>query len=155
KDFAGYPKVPGVQLSKAYFDSLSASEQSDIARQLADFLSVLHKTDTAQPVFKNVSQSYMPADQKDLKKQIAQHFNARLNGQDMERVTQIVQEIDELIARPRPTVFIHNDIYSRHLFWNKAAEQLGIIDFSDMSLDDPAIDFAELYEYGFDFVKKV
>jgi aminoglycoside 2''-phosphotransferase len=32
---------------------------------------------------------------------------------------------------------------------------LGIIDFSDMTRDDPARDFAEIYEYGREFVQAV
>lgn len=38
---------------------------------------------------------------------------------------------------------------------NLAAGRLGLIDFSDMCLGDPAVDFAELYEYGPRFVDEV
>jgi hypothetical protein len=42
-----------------------------------------------------------------------------------------------------------------HLLWDGRERRLGVIDFSDMNLSDVAFDFAELYEYGDDFVKGV
>ena len=155
KDFAGYSKIPGLQLSKDRFDALSKIEQDDIARQLASFLSVIHTENITKPVFKKVSASYLEADQKEVKAQIDRNLKSHISDQDLEIVTGIVREVDGLITQKLPRVFIHNDVYSRHLLWDDGKRRLGLIDFSDMSIDDPAIDFAELHEYGFDFVRQV
>ena len=63
------------------------------------------------------------------------------------------RDVDVLLATDLPEVVVHNDVYSRHLLWDDAAARLGVIDFSDMCLGDPAVDFAELYEYGEAFVR--
>ena len=52
-------------------------------------------------------------------------------------------------------MLLHGDVYSNHLLWDAGHQQLGIIDFSDMTLGDPAFDLAELYEYGQAFVEEV
>jgi aminoglycoside phosphotransferase (APT) family kinase protein len=54
-----------------------------------------------------------------------------------------------------PKVFLHGDIYSTHLLWDSKDKKLGLIDFSDMNIGDPAFDFAELYEYGQEFIEQV
>lgn len=161
KSFAGYDIVPGKNLSKDYFDTLPAAEQTEIARQVAAFLSALHTQDVSQGLLSTVSQSYMPADHADVKRVSAGPLKDVLSPADYALVQQINSEVDELITRqlPKaPKVFIHNDMYSRHLFWETAQDsfgRLGVIDFSDMSLDDPAIDFGELHEYGVGFVQQV
>lgn len=74
---------------------------------------------------------------------------------DYEAVKTILDDTDIVLRQDRPTVLLLGDVYSRHLPWNIAKNQPGIIDFSDMNLGDPAFDFAELYEYGSGFVRLV
>lgn len=155
RTWGGYQKIAGMQLSEERFTALPPSDQNEIAHQLAAFLSAIHTQDTTQPVFQKVSASYMAADQKEVKDRIETDLKHHISPEDLNVVTKIMREIDGLIQQRLPRVFIHNDVYSRHLLWDDTKGQLGIIDFSDMSLDDPAIDFAELHEYGFDFVASV
>jgi len=50
----------------------------------------------------------------------------------------------------------HCDLYLHHLLLNPRHKQLeGVIDFSDMCIDDPALDFSELWFYGRGFVELV
>jgi len=151
--FAGYPIVPGTQLSVEVFQSLKPVDRTLIAKQLAAFLSMMHALRPADLSF-DLS-SHMEDDQAKSKDLAKKYLGGKLSQQDYATTQEILNQIDELLAQKLPRVFLHGDLYSSHLFWNAPTKQLGLIDFSDMSLGDPAIDFCELYEYGADFVQEV
>lgn len=153
-EFAGYPIVPGRVLNKKQFETLSADEQAAIAKQLAEFLTALHSLDNKQPDFAKVRTSYLDDDQLRVKKMMS-NLDDVLSPSDRQLVDNIMNKVDELATQALPVVLTHGDVYSRHLLWDKDQHRLGVIDFSDMSHADPALDFAELHEYGQDFVDTV
>ncbi len=153
--FAGYPIVPGAALSKPVFDNLSVTDRADIATQLAEFLSLIHQKDIPHEPFRSVSNSVLYEDQKITRDSANIYLKSSLTQADFKIVERILADVDALLRLDLPRVFIHNDIYDRHLLWDKQKHKLGLIDFSDMSLGDPAVDFGELHEYGFDFVNEV
>lgn len=155
KSFAGYPMIAGKQLTKTLFDTLPAAERTNIAVQIAGFLSVLHAMAQNGHDVSGISPSHVQSGQAELKQQAELYLRGVLNEQDYSVAQKIISEVDELLTRPLPTVFLHGDLYNRHLLWDSPKAQLGVIDFSDMNLGDPAYDFAELYEYGSDFVREV
>lgn len=151
----GYPLIGGDILLKPVFDALSAADRSAMAQQLGRFLSTLHTL-----IANGHDLSYVPGwdfaeEQAETKEQVAMHLPKVLSKTDYATAQAIMKEVDSLADQPLPSVFIHGDIYSSHLLWDKAAQRLGVIDFSDMSRGDPALDFAELYEYGAGFVQLV
>lgn len=152
--FAGYELVAGRPLSKQLFDELTADDRSVLAKQLADFLSILHQLPTNADYLSEVAQSDIKQYQAEMKQQADQYLKPVLIPEDFSLVQKIIDDIDKLLAQALPTAFLHGDIYNRHLLWDGGTRQLGIIDFSDMNIGDPAYDFAELYEYGQDFVKE-
>lgn len=154
--FAGYPIIPGKTLLKPYFDTLSAQDKHDIAQQLAGLLSTMHTfLDTKPEARKLIPNAYLVEDQIATKKQVKQYLTTVLDAEDYTRVERILHEVDGVLTQKLPAVFLHGDIYSRHLLWEASTKRLGVIDFSDMNLGDPAIDFSELYEYGEEFVRDV
>ena len=153
--FAGYPFIPGRPLRKALFDSFSASERTAIARQLAGLLSTMHGLVREGHDFAFVAPSDMKEQQETDKKQAKQSLRPALSPTDFTVVQEILAETDKLLAQKLPAVLIHGDIYNNHLLWDETTKQLGVIDFSDMNRGDPAFDFAELYEYGKNFVREV
>ncbi|HTE57948.1 MAG TPA: aminoglycoside phosphotransferase family protein [Verrucomicrobiae bacterium] len=155
KNFAGYALVPGEQLLAPYLQTLPRGDYKEIVKQLAGFLSAIHTQDLAQSIFREVSSSYLEEDQKALKQQAATNLKQALSAKDFALVEEIIVEVDELVVQKLPQVFIHNDVYSRHLLWDAKNRKLGVIGFNDMCIGDPAVDFAELYEYGAAFVKAV
>jgi aminoglycoside phosphotransferase (APT) family kinase protein len=153
--FAGYEIIPGKELTKELFDSLETADQHEIAKQLADLLSTLHSLSEAGYDFSEVPKTFLPEDQKEVRSGVEEHLRNMLDKQDLEIVDRILGQVDEVLSQRTPAIFIHGDVYSSHLLWDKTASQLGLIDFSDMCIADPAMDFAELYEYGADFVNTV
>jgi len=152
--FAGYTIITGQQIFKPRFDNLTIAQRTSIARQLADFLSIIHSQPTDSGVLANLNKSYLGADQANIKASLPK-LKLKLDSQEYTIALNILSEIYRLLQKKLPAKFIHNDIYSRHLIWNANNNALGLIDFSDMCLGDPAVDFAELHEYGKDFVEEV
>lgn len=153
--FAGYQIVKGETLTKAVFDNLSLVDQQLVAVQLADFLTALQGLYVEQIPMGKVEVSMLAEDQAVTKTVAEQHLKTLLTLEDWNMVQAILTETDSLIASNNPKTFIHNDVYSRHLLWDVDEHQVGVIDFSDMTIGDPAIDFSEIHEYGFEFVRTV
>jgi aminoglycoside phosphotransferase (APT) family kinase protein len=153
--FAGYPLVPGVALTKQHFDSLPVDERAEIARQLAGLLSLIHTFAGSQIDFAMVAASDLEDSQAEIKAQARARLPAVLSRRDMALVEEIIADSDLLLAEPISPVLIHGDIYGEHLLWDAREQRLGVIDFSDMNLGDAAFDFAELHEYGDNFVNDV
>ncbi len=153
--FVGYKLIAGQVLSKEFFDSLSVDSRTEIAKQLAGFLSALHKIPLDSPYLSLVEKASMRQFQNEVRQQTTEYLKPVLGSQDLSLVMEIIEKIDLLLAKPLPSVFLHGDVYSRHLLWDTDTNKLGIIDFSDMYIGDPAYDFAELHEYGQQFVYEV
>ncbi len=153
--FAGYPIVPGEIISKNVFKTLNNDAVISIAKQLANLLSSIHAAKSEGIDLRGVKDSYMPDEQMEVKKLAKKYLSTLLSADDYEVVQSILSEVDRLLKQSTPTSFIHGDVYSNHLLWDSDNQKLGLIDFSDMTIADPAIDFAELYEYGTSFVEKV
>ncbi|MFE7630751.1 phosphotransferase family protein [Kocuria sp. NPDC057446] len=153
--FAGYPLLPGRTLQPEVLDSLDGTAREALVDQLAGFLSALHTAPVAGTPLEQVPPSCLAEDQDDVRSAAAAHLPALLTAAELDDVERILGEVDALLAADLPDVVVHNDVYSRHLLWDDDAARLGVIDFSDMSVGDPAVDFAELYEYGEDFVRAV
>ncbi|WP_158041228.1 phosphotransferase family protein [Kocuria sp. CNJ-770] len=153
--FAGYPIVPGRTLTPELMAALPAAQREALVGQLAGFLSALHTAPVAGTPLERVPPSYLAEDQREVREGVAAHLAAVLTPDELAEVEEILADVDALLAADLPMVFLHNDVYSRHLLWDEAAGRLGVIDFSDMCLGDPAVDFAELHEYGEEFVRAV
>ncbi|HSZ12806.1 MAG TPA: aminoglycoside phosphotransferase family protein [Solirubrobacteraceae bacterium] len=153
--FAGYPLVGGERLTPELFTRLPGRDRAEIARQLAGLLTRLHTLSEADIDLGLVAASDLAESHEEVASQARARLPPVLSERDMELVEEIVADSDSLFAEPVALVPIHGDIYSDHLLWDAGEGRLGVIDFSDMNLGDAAFDFAELHEYGDEFVKDV
>ena len=153
--FAGYPLLPGRTLQPEVPASLDGAARGALVDQLAGFLSALHTAPVPGTPLERVPASFLAEDQDDVRSAAAAHLPGVLTPAELREVDRILAEVDALLAAELPEVVVHNDVYSRHLLWDDDAARLGVIDFSDMCIGDPAVDFAELYEYGEAFVRAV
>ncbi|GLB63695.1 aminoglycoside phosphotransferase [Dietzia sp. NCCP-2495] len=157
--FAGYPMVRGDRLTPELLRSLPFTEQTIIATQLGSLLSALHIQDVSAPPMDRVPASYQPENLDFVRGIVENNMSDVLAPDEMRTAREICDEVAALQSTLLPRVFLHYDIYSRHLYWESGTTyspgRLGLIDFTDMCIGDPAIDFAELYEYGPRFVEDV
>ncbi|ALU39609.1 hypothetical protein AS188_07420 [Kocuria flava] len=153
--FAGYPLLPGRTLQPEVLAALDAPARAAVVDQLAGFLSGLHTAPVAGTPLERLAPVSLPEDQREVRAAAAAHLPAVLSRQELADAEAMLAAVDALLAERLPAVPVHNDVYSRHLLWDDDAAALAVLDFSDMGLGDPAVDFAELHEYGQEFVRAV
>lgn len=151
--FAGYNIIEGMSVSKERHKRLNAKEKGFMAKQLSDFLNDLHSTSL------EIAKKYGAEEENDLeeyknfKTEVAKYLLPKLKKQEIEDVKNFLK-IMKAIYPIKNKVLTHGDL-ARNNFLMKNGKISGIIDFSDMTINDPAIDFNDLWDYGEKFVKGV
>ncbi|MBU6996552.1 MAG: aminoglycoside phosphotransferase family protein [Theionarchaea archaeon] len=153
--FAGYNLVKGQELTTSQFQNLTASEKETAANQLAEFITTLHAT--PQSVLKrcqvrteNLEEMY-----EELVRDTRALLYPRLPEKYIQSIEQYFDELETALGGNHPKALVHNDLGWEHILWDSQKKQINIIDFSDRSLGDPAIDFTGLQEYGMAFTTQV
>lgn len=59
----------------------------------------------------------------------------------------LVDHLAEAAPRTAPPVWVHGDLYARHLLVDDAGGLSGVIDWGDVHLGDPALDLSLLYSF--------
>jgi aminoglycoside 2''-phosphotransferase len=59
---------------------------------------------------------------------------------------QYFQDIPNLCAT-------HGDLYAFNVVWDRDTSQIGVIDFSDLLIGDPAKDFEVFFDYGLEYAE--
>ncbi|MFN3340190.1 MAG: phosphotransferase [Dietzia sp.] len=151
--FGGYPTIRGSRLTPGVLGTLARSDVALITGRLGELLTELHRQDTSTPPLDRLPPAWPPEDRHHLREIATEELPSLLTADEMREVHVILDGMDELLDAPVTPVFLHGDVYSSHLFWEPGS--LGLIDFADICVGDPAIDFAELFEYGPQFVDDV
>ncbi len=153
KSFAGYALIQGEQLKKKVFQKLSSNSKYMIAKQMGDFLSVLHQIPNEiatqySPVYRSPEKIYL-----ELVSKTNKWVVPKLSKREQSLTKEFFADLKKYLKFPNK-VFVHRDLYSSHILVNKKVI-VGIIDFSDKKIDDPARDFTEFWDYGSDFINEV
>ncbi len=155
KSFAGYPIIKGRQMKKKEFEQLSNNEKKLVAKQIAIFLSSLHKTPLKIARQHNVSNANTLKMYKELVKNTKKYIFPRISKKNQSLVKDYFEELKKYLKLPNK-VLTHGDLYSHNIFLAQDEGIIsGIIDFGDVKIYDGAIDFTDLWLYGKDFVLEV
>ena len=155
KSFAGYVLIPGFQLKKKVFRDLSDEVKQNLAKQIAGFLSELHKLPLKDLAGYGIEEPAIRVKYSVLKSKIYKYVIPRISKKDKILVDEYLEDFKKYLKFPKE-VFTHNDFYSSHILLDEKLEYFsGVIDFSDRKVGDPARDFCELWDYGSEFVKEV
>jgi aminoglycoside 2''-phosphotransferase len=155
QSFGGYQLIPGAELTPEVFHRFSEEEADLFASQLAGFLTALHTIPIASLTACKVRNADQSAYSAELRQHSEQYLPAALSAADYRLVQKIMDAVDAVTNQQTATCLTHGDISEDHLIWDEAAKKLGVIDFSDRSISDPAVDFAELLLYSASFATKV
>jgi aminoglycoside 2''-phosphotransferase len=146
EDFVGYPKIQGASLSLDLFQSLSKQSQHQIARQIGGFLSAVHNFPVEDARQMGVTEGWNGWHQKGIqtfREELAPMLTptARRNA---------LACLDRMLAEPFESKVVHGDFaLEDHVFFDAQRQELsGVIDFADVTLNDPAHDFQNIVEYG-------
>lgn len=151
--FAGYNFINGISVSKERHKKLSNKKKVFMAKKLAIFLNNLHDTSI------KIAQKYGVTEDDDLeeyrkfKVEVVKYLFSKLKKQEIEDVKKFLKVLASIYPIKKK-VLTHGDL-ARNNFLMRSGEVSGIIDFSDMAINDPAIDFNDFWDYGEKFVKSV
>jgi aminoglycoside phosphotransferase (APT) family kinase protein len=151
--FAGYNMLSGQELSLAAFTSLDAEKHEIIAKNIADFLSDLHSVSLDDLTSFNIGPEKPFGGYDDVEELALRHIKPNLSADEYLDIDKLLKDIKRVQIYPQPARLTHGDIAPKHLLWD--GKTVGFIDFSDRSISDPAMDFAELYTYGEAFTSRV
>jgi aminoglycoside 2''-phosphotransferase len=155
KSFAGYSLIPGIQLRKKVFESVPNKTKNLLAKQIAGFLSSLHKMSHKTVKQYGVKTVNAQKQYKELISNTNKYIFSRVSKKDQLLINSYLKEFKNYFKFPKK-VFTHNDLYSKHILLGENKKHIsGIIDFSDRKIDDPARDFTEMWDYGEKFILEV
>lgn len=144
KLISGHPIKPEVELAKLLSDYLSRMHSIELKKlysigvKSTDWKSLIlrHKED-----FKNIKQNILPI----------------LKDDEKEWLTEVFESFLKKTARVNPPLtFTHCDFDPSNVLIHGINEHLQILDFDDVGIYDPAIDFCPWWgEYGSDFIEEM
>lgn len=152
--FGVYKKIVGKPLTLKTYRQLKPKTQIKIAAELGSFISVLHSLPR-----NHVSKLGFTANtSKNLKTEYTKKRKIIQSVLTKEELTAIDIIQTKFFSLPKPTkkVLVHHDVSDEHILLTTNHKKIaGIIDFSDASFADPALDFAWIWELGEEFVQNV
>lgn len=151
----GYPLVPGVELTAEHYASLSPVDRMLFVQQASRFLNELHAVDISVAESFGVQPHDAQKEQDTWNAAFRTTLLPKLDQRDRSVVEHFLAELSEMIDAPAPRILIHYDLTVDHLLWDASAKELNVIDFSDRTIGDPALDFSGFHEYGEECVQRI
>jgi len=158
--FGGYHIIPGRPLRRSMFNKLNASTRKNIAGDLARFLTVMHAIPV--PVARGLGVGELQGGHWASKSNTESRFETmkdvlfpKLNAEER---TWLAAHYGRYLSLDFDFALkvVHNDLTDDHIYLVPERGSLGgIIDFADVEITDPAMDFAGLWLYGEPFVRDV
>ncbi len=141
-NYIAYEKIEGVKFSEAIFQNLDQKERKSTAEALGNFLSCLHAV-----AFEHQHIKVAPFGGKDFWRELWPAVSPLLRGHTREKAEDYFQRaIPKVASATYQNVIAHSDFGTNNVLIDEAHSKIvGVIDFGDLSLSDPAADFAIFY----------
>lgn len=145
--FIGYRMLSGFT---ACYANLLEEERAALAEPIAQFLAALHATPISV-----ISNCHIPGDNQSridgnlITSKIKKNFEelSLLGLLENEKQLEFVVQNLQHFRAPVNTFVVHGDFYVRHLLVDKNHHLIGVIDWGDIHLGDPAIDLAIAHSF--------
>ena len=141
-NFIAYEKIVGVKFSEAIFRSLGTGERSTLAAALGNFLSCLHAV-----AFEHRDLKAAPFGGGDFWRELWPAVSPHLQSHTRKRAEGYFHRaLSRVAAATYGSVVAHSDFGTSNVLIDPARSEIaGVIDFGDLSIGDPAADFATFY----------
>ena len=149
-DFAGYPIIPGTELSERVFAGLPRGVQERVLAQLGVFLARLHQLPPSliAPPLGVAGPAWSAADYARRYRLRRAQLASTLPPDLHVRLDDFFESLPAIVD-DAAHVLIHGDLTEDHILLAPDGERLsGVIDFTDAAVGDPAFDFTFLWAYG-------
>lgn len=149
-------EVTGEPLTKELWASLNEEQREWAAEQLGSLLASMHTmnpdllpvsrveswwADGKATTTLNESPRTLPGKLALMKARVADYLAPHLTDEEMHAVETNFAQVERLLDRRRQQrCLTHSDLFHSHLLWNREGG-VGVIDFSDMTVGDPAVDY--------------
>lgn len=153
-DFAGYDMVKGRILTPSAFKRLSKKNKDMVINQLIQFVNDFHKirlSDFAK--YKPMKREDFITIEKRIENELRDKLFPKLSRKDVEIIRDFYRESKNILRKIPNSCAIHGDLYEYNVIWNKDKSEIGVIDFSDYLIGDPARDFEVFYDYGSEYAE--
>lgn len=150
----GYQEIEGGPLSSEFYDDLNATEQYQLAHDLASVISEIHSIAVDRVPFLPATTSKTNDMFNKLDSSLG--HNSFFLMEDKKKLVRALMVAEQMGAESALSlVVLHNDLHGDNIIVNEATRQLsGIIDFSDAHVGPPMIDFCHLYRVNFDLAEQ-
>jgi aminoglycoside 2''-phosphotransferase len=146
-NFGGYPKIQGAPLSFEFYQGLSIENQKKIAQHIGYILSAIHCFPLKDVAGIGIAMGWDGARQ-NAGVYFLEHIAPLLSSTTRKNSTACMET---LLAEKFESKVIHGDFYlPDHAFVDESNYKLGVIDFTDVTIFDPAHDFQCIVEIGGD-----
>ena len=153
--FGGYRFIDGLALTTERFGALGAARQATVLADAAQFLVALHDLPQAAVAWSgDWPRTWTAA-------QFADRFLTERLPIMIARAPQLAGPLKAFYENyrldcPQHLAIVHGDLVCEHLLIDRAGSSLvGIIDFGDVALGDPAQDLLGFWNYGHDAVARI
>lgn len=148
RHFVGYPKLPGVEGIDLELDQ---SQLRELAPTLGEFLSVLHSFPARDAIQCGVPQYAPDALIDEIRGEAARDVQV-VRHVGLDALEHQLRALFETPAGEMNDVtprLVHRDLAAEHILIDPETKQVtGIIDWSEISISDPAIDIAGMFHWG-------
>lgn len=169
-NLVAYPKILGVELTGKRLLAVEPAVRELWARELASFLHELHSFDievaremgvvvSGYPFCRTEEGIIQGAAEDIYRQELARLLTyPTLDSKMREHCTRIV---DSLLGEERvgelPPALVHGDLSQNHVLFDSETERItGVIDFTDVIVSSPLLDFMYLYHaYGGEFLSRL
>ena len=153
--FCVYPMISGQPFEGKCYRRLSETEREKVVQQVAHFLKVLHDFPIEEAMTYSIPfREMMEYPVRDMLRFVQRKLYPQLNPTQQEKCQKwfdiYIENESDFSDQPS---LIHGDLQPRHiLFDEERGKIVGIIDFEDIRVSDPAHDLYYMYRnYGDDF----
>jgi len=153
--FAGYPIITGKSLDCSVIGSMTEEQKDSVAKQIADFLTDIHKVPISAKAEFDIRDSDYIGDFNELERKAEEMLFSKLSPDEVSKIRSFFGEYRNMLQNVEYNTFLHNDLGGEHILRDEIEGKIGVIDFSDREFGDPAFDFTGMIEFGTDFTEKV
>jgi len=143
--FAGYSWIEGTTLTRS---AASEGKRKAMAKPLAHFLRALHSVPSDEAGLHGASgDNLRRLDTASRRARTAKRLDGLVKAGLVKDRTAIDDLLDRLpvIERPATGTLVHGDLHSSQIIVNDRHELVGIVDWGDVHIGDPAVDFAAIH----------
>lgn len=155
--YVTYNFIPGVQFSKDLAKTFSKENLLVIAQRLGNFLTVLHSFSIEEAKDLGIVQLDPVTEWENNLEEIKKEVFSQISLKEQRWIVKLYEDFLKLIqASPFEARVIHFDIMPEHIIIDPDTQKIsGIIDFTDIEIADPALDFCILHWYGDEFLQAI